>query len=450
MPSSIVRSIKNVTNGYTSAQVKVRNATSNEPWGPTSAEMDEIAQMTYDRSLLFEIMEIVDRRLNDKGKNWNHVYKALILLDYCIRAGSEDTVRWAKDNIYMIKTLREFVHVDEEGRDQGQAIRTKAKELTTLLRDDDSIRTARARQASIRDRIGRPGSHGGGAQDDTGFRRQGPAAVANSARERPERRPRRANTTEDDEMRRAIAESKVTAREDEARRQARGYYSSGSSSPSSRPISATATGTLTGTATGTVDNGPSLIELDDKLPQQPTGYVPQQVTGFMQQPTGLTQQAYTTGYPPPQQQQLYTGAGFQMPAPTGIPAADQAYYQQQYALMQQQQQLQLQQQQTGMPPQATGQLASDFTGAGFGGYSAQQQQPNAFHSSLQPIQTGYVTQFPQQTGYAATPQQYTGMYTQQTGFAPQYTAQQQPYQPQTSSPLAPQPTGRNNPFARPQ
>lgn len=63
--SKVMRSVKNVTKGYSSIQVKVRNgmamwirvhetvtddnhiATSNDPWGPTGTEMQEIAQMTY-------------------------------------------------------------------------------------------------------------------------------------------------------------------------------------------------------------------------------------------------------------------------------------------------------------------------------------------------------------------------------------------------------------------
>jgi len=62
---------------------------------------------------------MLDKRLNDKGKNWRHVLKALKVLDYCLHEGSEHVVVWAKDNIYIIKTLREFQYIDEDGRDQG-------------------------------------------------------------------------------------------------------------------------------------------------------------------------------------------------------------------------------------------------------------------------------------------------------------------------------------------
>jgi epsin len=45
--SKVIRSVKNVTKGYSSVQVKVREATSNDPWGPTGTQMSEIAQLTF-------------------------------------------------------------------------------------------------------------------------------------------------------------------------------------------------------------------------------------------------------------------------------------------------------------------------------------------------------------------------------------------------------------------
>jgi ENTH domain len=68
----------------------------------------------------YEVMDILDKRLNDKGKNWRHVLKSLKVLDYCLHEGSELVVTWARKNIYIIKTLREFQHIDEDGRDVGQ------------------------------------------------------------------------------------------------------------------------------------------------------------------------------------------------------------------------------------------------------------------------------------------------------------------------------------------
>ena len=45
----IIRTAKNYTKGYSDVQTKVRDATSNDPWGPTGQQMNEIAQMTYNQ-----------------------------------------------------------------------------------------------------------------------------------------------------------------------------------------------------------------------------------------------------------------------------------------------------------------------------------------------------------------------------------------------------------------
>ena len=82
--------------------------------------MADIARITYNSSTdFYEVMDMLDKRLNDKGKNWRHVLKSLKVLDYCLHEGSELVVTWARKNIYIIKTLREFIYLDEEGRDVG-------------------------------------------------------------------------------------------------------------------------------------------------------------------------------------------------------------------------------------------------------------------------------------------------------------------------------------------
>jgi epsin len=41
-----------------------------------------------------EILDVLDRRLNDKGKNWRHVFKSLVLLENLLRFGSYNIVRY--------------------------------------------------------------------------------------------------------------------------------------------------------------------------------------------------------------------------------------------------------------------------------------------------------------------------------------------------------------------
>lgn len=42
-----------------------------------------------------------------------------MVLEFCIIFGSEAIVQYSKDIIHTIKTLKEFIHIDDKGRDKG-------------------------------------------------------------------------------------------------------------------------------------------------------------------------------------------------------------------------------------------------------------------------------------------------------------------------------------------
>ncbi|CEG83097.1 Putative EH domain binding protein epsin 2 [Rhizopus microsporus] len=98
-------------------------------------------------------MDMLDKRLNDKGKNWRHVFKALVVLDYLLHFGSENVVMYAKENVYVIKTLREFQHLDDAGRDVGHNVRQRANEVTSLILNDQQLRDERKSRHSLQDRV---------------------------------------------------------------------------------------------------------------------------------------------------------------------------------------------------------------------------------------------------------------------------------------------------------
>ena len=150
---SKMRKVKNVVNNYTPAQVKVREATSNDPWGPSSSVMSEIADLTYNVVAFSEIMSMIWKRLNDHGKNWRHVYKALMLLEYIIKTGSERVAQQCKENIFAIQTLKDFQFTDRDGKDQGMNVREKSKNLVLLLKDDDRLKTERTRALKAKERF---------------------------------------------------------------------------------------------------------------------------------------------------------------------------------------------------------------------------------------------------------------------------------------------------------
>jgi len=148
----IRRNIKNVAHNYTDAQVKVREATSNDPWGPSSTLMSEIADLTYDGVAFSEIMPMIWKRLNDQGKNWRHVYKALVLLEYLMKTGSEHIKQNCKQNIHAIERLKEFQYLDDN-KDHGINVRGKAKSLVSLLKDEERLKTERVRALRAKERF---------------------------------------------------------------------------------------------------------------------------------------------------------------------------------------------------------------------------------------------------------------------------------------------------------
>ncbi|XP_016405157.1 epsin-2-like [Sinocyclocheilus rhinocerous] len=154
MPSSTIRrQMKNVVNNYSEPEKKVREATSNDPWGPSSSLMSEIADLTYNVVAFSEIMTMIWKRLNDHGKNWRHVYKALTLLDYLIKTGSERVALQCKENIFAIQTLKDFQYIDRDGKDQGINVREKSKQLVVLLKDDDRLKGERSQALKTKERM---------------------------------------------------------------------------------------------------------------------------------------------------------------------------------------------------------------------------------------------------------------------------------------------------------
>lgn len=145
--------MKNIVNNYSEAEIKVREATSNDPWGPSSSLMTEVADLTYNVVAFSEVMSMVWRRLNDHGKNWRHVYKALTLLDYLIKTGSERVAQQCRENIFAIQTLKDFQYIDRDGKDQGINVRERSKQLVALLKDEERLKAERVQALKTKERM---------------------------------------------------------------------------------------------------------------------------------------------------------------------------------------------------------------------------------------------------------------------------------------------------------
>ncbi|KAJ8497623.1 hypothetical protein OPV22_008175 [Ensete ventricosum] len=150
-----------------SIEQKILDATSNEPWGPHGSLLADIAQATRNYHEYQMIMNVIWKRINDTGKNWRHVYKALTVLEYLVVHGSERVIDDMKEHAYQISTLSDFQYIDSSGRDQGNNVRRKSQSLVVLVNDKERIQEARQKAATNKDKYrstfstGRPGSYGG-------------------------------------------------------------------------------------------------------------------------------------------------------------------------------------------------------------------------------------------------------------------------------------------------
>ncbi|KAI0671148.1 hypothetical protein C8Q78DRAFT_1079077 [Trametes maxima] len=141
---SMVNQAKNVVFNVSEMEAKVRDATNDEPWGASSTLMQEIAQGTFNFQNFNEIMPAIYARFMEKeARQWRQIYKALQLLEYLVKNGSERVVDDARSHIATIKMLRNFYYVDDKGKDQGINVRNRSKELVELLGDVEKIRGER-------------------------------------------------------------------------------------------------------------------------------------------------------------------------------------------------------------------------------------------------------------------------------------------------------------------
>ena len=116
----------------------------------------------------------------------------MTVLEYLLFWGSDNVIRYTEDNLYEIKTLREFQYIDDNANDCGMNVRQKAKDSTNLIVNPNMLKSKR--------RKGRhPSPHD---VDDLYNSRHSSPHASGRTRRSPDR---------DEDARRALAESKRLA-----------------------------------------------------------------------------------------------------------------------------------------------------------------------------------------------------------------------------------------------
>ena len=145
--------------------------------------MQDIASCTFTYEAFPEVMGMLWKRmLHDERTNWRRIYKSLLLLDYLIKNGSERVVTSAREHVYDLRSLENYTHVDQNGKDQGINIRHKVTDMLEFVQDDDRLREERKKAKKNKDkyigmssdsmgfRSGYGGGGGGGGFSDSGWK----------------------------------------------------------------------------------------------------------------------------------------------------------------------------------------------------------------------------------------------------------------------------------------
>jgi epsin len=156
---SVTRQIKSFK--QTPLEKKVSDATSNDNWGVANSTLIELARETQDFNNFSVIMKGIWEGIGDRKEKWRRIYKSLTLLEYCLKYGSERACNEARSEVYKLRPLGDFKHM-EEGRDKGSGIREKSKYLVDLLTNHELLKAERVKSTESKEKYS--GISSGGAQ----------------------------------------------------------------------------------------------------------------------------------------------------------------------------------------------------------------------------------------------------------------------------------------------
>ncbi|KAJ2522059.1 Epsin-3, clathrin recruitment and traffic between the Golgi and endosome [Coemansia sp. RSA 2049] len=166
---NVYNKVRNVVLNLSEVEIKVNEATGPEPWGASGTLMREIADATHDRKNFEDIMAAIYLKINDTDPgSWRQVYKALQLVEYLVKNGSERVVDDVRSHVTIIKTLKNFHHIDANGKDQGINVRHRSKEIVDLVQNKERLREERKKAKDNRHKFeggGGFGSYGGFSGD---------------------------------------------------------------------------------------------------------------------------------------------------------------------------------------------------------------------------------------------------------------------------------------------
>lgn len=139
--------------------------------------MHEVARDTFDAERFYMVSRLMWEGMeNQRPAAWKVVFKALTLLEFLIKNGSERCVDDARNHGHVLRALGKFNYY-EGTVDRGLGVREKTKQITDLLTNDDHIREERQRARKLREKfrgnVASSANAGGGGGRGSGYDQSG-------------------------------------------------------------------------------------------------------------------------------------------------------------------------------------------------------------------------------------------------------------------------------------
>lgn len=140
---------------------KARAATRNKPSGPSGAQLNELAQLSFnphDASIIVAILifRLHYRHRPDRHHRWRNIYKALSVIEFLLRKGSDDIVRKIQGQATLeVESIAEtsYSHVTTDGQDVGANVTYRARAILILLKDEEKLKAERKAEEAYKGRI---------------------------------------------------------------------------------------------------------------------------------------------------------------------------------------------------------------------------------------------------------------------------------------------------------
>ncbi|KAG8343738.1 ENTH domain [Trypanosoma vivax] len=130
----------------------VHDATSEEPWGPTGAQMDDIC-LAFPRGAS-KIMDEINLRLKNREKSWRACYKSLLVIDHLARNISDSDLPALRSVLPTVQLISQtFYYTGRSGTDHGLSVRERARKLCDLLSDTNVLRDERRKAMATRNKL---------------------------------------------------------------------------------------------------------------------------------------------------------------------------------------------------------------------------------------------------------------------------------------------------------